>query len=139
MKLWEKGKLKPMDLRLCNYIANSNNYPMYIVTMGLNDKEGADLYLDFDGNEDDLWEEYLTDIRALSINESDNLLEQFGFIYDEPTSKWIAIKDTETIYLKRNGDKYDVFTRGEYGVHGKVEYIHELQNFVYDNLDIELR
>ena len=141
MKLWEKGKLKPMDLRLGNYIANSawDNQPMYIVSMGLDDEKDAYLYLDFDGNEADLWEEYLTDVSALPINESDNLLEQFGFIYDEPTGKWIAIKETETIYLKQNGDKYDVFTHGEDGVHGKVEYIHQLQNFVYDKLDIELR
>lgn len=30
---------------------------------------------------------------------------------------------------------YDVFS-GE--VHGRVQYIHELQNFVFDNLDVEL-
>jgi hypothetical protein len=87
----------------------------------------------------DLWEEYLTDIGALPIGENDNLLEQFGFIYDEPTGKWIAIKESETIYLKRDGDKYDIFTHGEDGVYGKVEYVHQLQNFVYDKLEIELR
>lgn len=140
MKLWEKGKLKPMDLRLGNYVScGLDGFPMYIVSMGLDDKEGAYLNLDFEENEADLWEEYLTDVRALNISRFDGLLEQFGFIYDEPTGKWIAIKETETIYLKQNGDKYDVFTHGEGGVHGKVEYIHQLQNFVYDNLEIELR
>lgn len=136
-----KKQLKPMDLRLGNYIANSawDNQPMYIVSMGLDDEKDAYLYLDFDGNEGDLWEEYITCIGALPINESDNLLEQFGFIYDEPTGKWIAIKESETIYLKRDGDAYNVFTHGEYGVRGIVKYIHQLQNFVYDNLDIELR
>lgn len=139
MKLWEKGKLKPMDLRLGNYIANSTGYPMYIVTIGLDSEEGTYLYLEFDGNKVDVWEEYLTDVSALPIDENDNLLEQFGFIYDKPTGKWIAIKESETIYLKRDGDVYNVFTHGIDGVHGIVRYIHQLQNFVYDNLDIELR
>lgn len=140
MKLWEKGKLKPMDLRLGNYVScGLDGFPMYIVSMGLDDKEGAYLYLDFEGNEADLWEEYLTDVRALNISRFDGLLEQFGFIYDEPTGKWIAIKETETIYLKQNGDKFDVFTHGVDGVHGMIEYIHQLQNFVYDKLEIELR
>lgn len=137
MKLWEKGKLKPMDVRLGNYVAcGLVGLPMSIVSMELDDNKDAHLSFDCD---EELWKQYIDNVRALPISRCDELLEQFGFIYDEPTGKWIAIKKTETIYLKRNGDKYDIFTHGEDGVHGKVEYVHQLQNFVYDKLEIELR
>ena len=103
MKLWEKGKLKPMDVRLGNYVAcGLVGLPMSIVSMELDDNKDAHLSFDCD---EELWKQYIDNVRALPISRCDELLEQFGFIYDEPTGKWIAIKKTETIFLKRNGDK----------------------------------
>lgn len=139
MKLWEKGKLKPMDVRLGNYVAcGIVGLPMPIVAIELDNNKDTHLSFKFDSDEHP-WKQYIDNVRAVPISRCDGLLEQFGFIYDKPTGKWIAIKESETIYLKLNGDKYDVFTHGEDGVHCKVEYIHQLQNFVYDNLEIELR
>lgn len=51
----------------------------------------------------------------------------------------LRLIESQTIYLKRDGDVYNVFTYGVDGVSGIVKYIHQLQNFVYDNLKIELR
>lgn len=131
--------MKPQELRLGNFIADKiYKTPMWIVSMGLDDKRDAYLYLEFDGNNGDVWENYIDEITPLLINDNDNLLERFGFVYDEPTGKWLALKKTETIYLKRNGNAYDVYTRGYNAMHEVVEYIHELQNVVFDKLGIVL-
>lgn len=123
--------MKPLELRLDNYVANEHGFAMYIVDLARDM-----VYLDFQGNEGDVWECETKDLKPLPINEYPNVLIELGFSYDKERDIHVRSKDDITIKLKKSNDgMYDVFTEG---VHSRVQYIHELQNFVFDNLDIEL-
>ena len=130
-QLKTKKTMKPLELRLDNYVANEHGFAMYIVDLARDM-----VYLDFIGNEGGIWECETKDLKPLPINEYPNVLIELGFSYDKDRDIHVRIKDDITIKLKKSNDgMYDVFN-GE--VHGRVQYIHELQNFVFDNLDIEL-
>ena len=123
--------MKPLELRLDNYVANEHGFAMYIVDLARDM-----VYLDFIGNEGDIWECETKDLKPLPINEYPNVLIELGFSYDKDRDIYVRSKDDITIKLKKSKDgMYDVFNDK---VHGRVQYIHELQNFVFDNLDVEL-
>ena len=123
--------MKPLELRLDNYVANEHGFAMYIVDLARDM-----VYLDFQGNEGDIWECETKLLKPLPIEEYPNVLIELGFSYDKDRDIHVRIKDDITIKLKKSNDgMYDVFSSE---VHGRVQYIHELQNFVFDNLDIEL-
>ena len=123
--------MKPLELRLDNYVANEHGFAMYIVDLARDM-----VYLDFIGNEGDIWECETKDLKPLPIEEYPNVLIVLGFSYDKDRDIHVRSKDDITIKLKKSKDgMYDVFN-GE--IHGRVQYIHELQNFVFDNLEVEL-
>ena len=131
-QLKTKKTMKPLELRLDNYVANEHGFAMYIVDLARDM-----VYLEFQGNEGDIWECETKLLKPLPIEEYPNVLIELGFNYDKERDIHINLdEDKCIIYLKKSKDgMYDVFS-GE--VHGRVQYIHELQNFVFDNLDIEL-
>lgn len=124
--------MHPLELRLGNYVADAiYKKPMYIVFMS-----AKDVYLDFQGNEGDVWECLTKDITPLPIKENTNILIEFGFSYDKNNDIYVRCKDNTCIKLKQGSDgKYDVFNSN---AHDRVEFIHELQNFVFDSLEIVL-
>ena len=124
--------MHPLELRLGNYVADAiYKKPMYIVFIS-----AKDVYLDFEGNEGDVWESLTKDVIPLPIKDNTNILIEFGFSYDKENDIYVRCKDNICIKLKQGSDgKYDVFNSN---AHDRVEFIHQLQNFVFDSLDVVL-
>jgi hypothetical protein len=134
--------MKPQELRLNNYVADKRyKTPMYIVSMGLDEDRSAYLYLEFDGNEGDVWENYLDEIMPLPIKDYEDLLERFGFEYNEAERKHRALLGGYNVTLIRKGNKYALAIEEceEVGYFFDVAYIHELQNIIFDTIEISLQ
>lgn len=67
-------KLSPRDLQIGDYVLTRNDFPMYITCLF----QDATVYLDFKGNEGDVWEENLSDIKPIPLTEA--LLLKLGFV-----------------------------------------------------------
>ncbi len=135
--------MKPQELRLSNYVIDAiYKFPMWIASMGFDTKRGAYLYLDFEGNEGDVWEDYTDEVLPVPIKDYEELLEKFGFEYNEAERKWKALKGSAIITLIQKGEKYALAIEEEgeeNGYYFDVKFIHDLQNKVFDTINIALQ
>lgn len=73
----DKAEVKiPMniqELKINNYVGDSHDFPMYITALF---SDGT-VYLDFDGNEGDVWEEDVKDLNPIPLTEE--LILRLGF------------------------------------------------------------
>lgn len=66
-------KLSSRDLQIGDYVLTRNDFPMYISSLYLD----STVYLDFEDNKGDVWEEDLADIKPIFLTE--DLLMKLGF------------------------------------------------------------
>jgi hypothetical protein len=139
------------DLRIGNWVYDDvhTQFPMFVRTIGEDY-----VYLDFEGNEGDLWESTPDDVEGIPLTEE--LLEKIGFKLNENESK------NKNVYSKRF--KLDVVREiriavcidcGSINVTDLVQiskglgrrmyhtttaqfFLHELQNFVFQTTKQEL-
>ena len=111
---------------------DKRSIPMYVAALF----EDGDVYLNFEGNEGDIWVEKVSTLVGIPLTEE--LLEKCGF-----KKYWYSIHDLDTYdYIK------DVFTFSFSSLNGKItgnighfdsegafmfdiKYLHELQNAYY--------
>lgn len=115
------------DLRLGNYVLERNGYLMKVVAI-FDDVA----YLDFEGNEADVWEEQMEDIQPLPL--SDELLKDLGFVK--------LMNDRFLLYpieLEKIGEDFVLLLpKNETVIGTKVVGLHHLQNFYYNITGKEL-
>ena len=108
------------DLRLGNYVLERNGYLMKVVAI-FDDVA----YLDFEGNEADVWEEQMEEIKPLPL--SDELLKDLGFVK--------LMNDRFLLYpieLEKIGEDFVLLLpKNETVIGTKVVGLHHLQNFYY--------
>lgn len=131
------------DLRIGNYVydGDKTQFPMYVQTIGEDY-----VYLDFEGNEGDLWESTPEELRGIPLTEE--LLEKMGFkeSYAEGVkfhSLFFKVNDKNHLHLsirldKQRADISDVtqknFPDAEVQLRSHIvdmKFLHELQNFVF--------
>lgn len=116
------------DLMIGNWIYESDNgFPMYVVSIG-----DDYCYLNFDGNEGDLWEGEDKDMMPIEVTEE--LLVKIGFekySHDTPPTEFRKKIGDYYVFVKHTKDHW------YFRVYGKVyynsggfdfQYLHELQN-----------
>ena len=143
------------DLCIGNWVYDGERtqFPMFIRAFGEDY-----VYLDFEGNEGDLWESTPDELQGIPLTK--DILEKIGFVYSPTESKetevyikrifFDAERDITIAYVPRYGTITIVDcqtpTEGIYkrlrSVVTEQKYLHELQNFVYmatkQQLKIEL-
>lgn len=131
------------DLRIGNYVyyGDKTQFPMYVQTIGEDY-----VYLDFEGNEGDLWESEPKDLFGIPLTEE--LLEKMGFkeSYAEGVkfhSLFFKVNDKKHLHLsirldKQRADISEVtqknFPNAEVRLRSHIvdmKFLHELQNFVF--------
>lgn len=121
--------IKVSDLCIGNWVYDGDRtqFPMFIRAIGEDY-----VYLDFEGNEGDLWESKPEDLMGIPLKR--NLLDQLGFVADGNRYEKFNGNWTITIHL------FVPFVRIEYELSGivratftseKIKYLHELQNAFY--------
>lgn len=118
--------IKPQDLCIGNYVydGDKTKFPMYVETIGEDY-----VYLNFDGNEADLWETTPEELQGIPL--TGELLEKIGFTLKDGLwrHKWgIKVKPEAGFVFIENKDK-------EHWMYGTcsckdVWYLHQLQNLV---------
>ena len=141
------------DLCIGNWVYYVPNSPMFIRTIGEDY-----VYLDFEGNEGDLWESEPEELQGIPLMVE--LLKKIGFVYSPTESvetevylkKFISDAERQVIiaYVPRCGtitiSDYQTPIKGIHKLLRSVvteqKYLHELQNFVFmttkQQLKIEL-
>ena len=114
------------DLRVGNWVYDDvrTQFPMFIRTVGEDY-----VYLDFDGNEGDLWESTPDDLQGIPL--TGELLEKLGFTFKDGLwrHEWgVKVKPEKGFVNIENKDK-------EYWLYGTcnckdVWYLHQLQNVI---------
>lgn len=129
------------DLRIGNWVYDGERtqFPMFVRTIGEDY-----VYLDFEGNEGDLWESTLDDVSGIPITEE--LLEKIKFERSD-MGTWQLVKDHRHIgYHLPSGfvamERYEDSGCVSRSTCLNVRYVHELQNLyrciVRDELQISL-
>ena len=118
--------IKPQDLCVGNYVydGDKTKFPMYVETIGEDY-----VYLNFDGNEADLWETTPEELQGIPL--TGELLEKIGFILKDGLwrHKWgIKVKPEAGFVFIENKDK-------EHWMYGTctckdIWHLHQLQNLV---------
>ena len=124
------------DLRIGNWVHESEctRYPMYVHTIGEDY-----VYLNFEGNEGDVWECKPEDLQGIKLTKG--ILEKVGFSYDN--GYW-RLRTNEDTYLEYYPHEYRLrrwYTGvDEWNNHARVReitfeyqchYLHEFQNAFY--------
>lgn len=109
--------MKASELRLGNWVHDGSRFPMQVV--GIFEDE---VYLNFEGNEGDLWECKIQDLQPFEIDQE--WLQKFGFL------------DWNNGWWSKGAMKYYAYINSFYWketcIHfGDVKYVHEFQNIVY--------
>ena len=114
------------DLRVGNWVYDGEHtqFPMFIRAIGEDY-----VYLDFDGNEGDLWESTLDDLQGIPL--TGELLEKLGFTFKDGLwrHEWgVKVKPEKGFVNIENKDK-------EHWLYGTcnckdVWYLHQLQNVI---------
>ena len=114
------------DLRVGNWVYDGEHtqFPMFIRAIGEDY-----VYLDFDGNEGDLWESTPDDLQGIPL--TGELLEKLGFTFKDGLwrHEWgVKVKPEKGFVNIENKDK-------EYWLYGTcnckdVWYLHQLQNVI---------
>lgn len=118
--------IKPQDLCIGNYVydGDKTKFPMYVETIGEDY-----VYLNFDGNEADLWETTPEDLQGIPL--TGELLEKIGFTLKDGLwrHKWgIKVKPEAGFVFIENKDE-------EHWMYGTctckdIWHLHHLQNLV---------
>ena len=116
--------IKPQDLCIGNYVydGDKTKFPMYVETIGEDY-----VYLNFDGNEADLWETTPEELQGIPL--TGELLEKIGFTLKDGLwrHKWgIKVKPEAGFVFIENKDE-------EHWMYGTctckdIWYLHQLQN-----------
>lgn len=127
--------IKRNELAYGNWVLDDCDFPMYVT--GVFDDEA---YLDFDGNEGDVWEEKYEDIKPIALTEE--LLLIFGFKKEQDN---ICGDYEYTIYIGEYPiriNKYSNTINRDWNIHidnnvhdtilsADIQYVHQLQNAIY--------
>jgi hypothetical protein len=118
------------ELRIGNKVA-VNDFPMEVVAIFKDE-----VYLDFEGNEGDVWEEKFEDIQPIALTE--DLLRKcpiFHESHNDHGATFHVLRDGWDV--KRTIEHWTCEGAGKYkgrfhwvGV-GEVKYLHEVQNWYY--------
>lgn len=118
--------IKPQDLCIGNYVydGDKTKFPMYVETIGEDY-----VYLNFDGNEADLWETTPEELQGIPL--TGELLEKIGFTLKDGLwrHKWgIKVKPEAGFVFIENKDE-------EHWMYGTctckdIWHLHQLQNLV---------
>lgn len=118
--------IETKDLMLGNWVYDGNRtqFPMYVVGIGPDY-----VYLDFPGNEGDIWESTPEDLEGIPI--TDDLLESAGFIKKD--GLWRIIQKRREIKLNTAGfvyvEAFENRVKDSRGCSHSIHYLHQLQNF----------
>ena len=99
--------------------------PMYVTALF----EDGNVYLDFNGNEADIWEAEIKDIRPIIIDE--DILKGFGFRKGPHRTDWLYDVDDLQIVFDANPCSMNFFVRHQDGGTSPCfdsYYIHQLQD-----------
>ena len=115
------------DLRIGNWVHDGSNFPMQVV--GIFEDV---VYLNFEGNEGDVWECGLEGPKPFELTEE--WLEKFGF-EKNMKSTWI-IQIFQENFLEIGFGSYPTFEFGNYFSERwndpmKIDYVHQLQNLYF--------
>ena len=123
--------MKINELQIGNWVyeSESTQFPMFVTgILKDSDGNGGEVYLEFEGNEGDIWEVNIEDARPIPITE--DILANNGF--EKHTSYWneshnyFKLPDKRFVLLSvMNGDEILYRLRGM-GIN--IKYVHELQN-----------
>ena len=118
--------IKPQDLCIGNYVydGDKTKFPMYVETIGEDY-----VYLNFDGNEADLWETTPEELQGIPL--TGELLEKIGFTFKDGLWRHrygIKVKPEAGFVFIENKDK-------EHWMYGTctckdIWHLHQLQNLV---------
>lgn len=111
------------------YEGERTQFPMFVTgILKDSDGNGGEVYLDFDGNEGDIWEVNIEDVRPIPITEellTNNGLEKHPSYWNE-SQNYFKLPDKRFALLSvMDGDETSYRIRGM-GIN--VKYVHELQN-----------
>ena len=129
--------MKPQELRIGNYVATDNGFPMFITALGEDWVQ-----LDFKENVADIWDENLDDVHPCKITEYREMLEDMGFEYNENENKYRALIGGYHVTLIPKGKRYALAIEEleeQTGYYYDVVYIHDLQNKIFDTIEITLQ
>lgn len=138
-----KNHLTLQDIRVGDWvqeysdITENFSMPMYVFTIF---KDGA-VYLDFNGNEGDIWEANIEDIAPIKI-ETD-ILKGFGFEYDQMVCDFKLQAGNNNVYIHRfqyDPNKWVIQFGNDVGYTPTCVNIHELQHeyYAYTGKPLEL-
>lgn len=129
--------LSAQELRLGNWVYDGERtqFPMQVVAIG---KDWA--HLDFPGNEGDLWEADIKDLRPISVTVE--ILKKAGFKWDGGYGHK-RLDENKTMQYYKHEPRLRVWYKAEdilFECHC-VYYLHQLQNAYYlatgDELDVQ--
>ncbi|WP_333615653.1 hypothetical protein [Bacteroides pyogenes] len=130
-----KNHLKLQDIHIgdwvqeCSKITGRPSIPMYVSAIF---KDGT-IYLDFNGNEGDVWETDIEKIFPITIDK--DILHGFGFEFDFDVENFKLKVDDSYIYadgFQYGIEKWLVQFREEVRIAPICTYIHELQHAYYN-------
>lgn len=136
-------KLTALDIRVYDYVqAYSKEAKRFSMPMYVDSIFGEEtVYLTFNGNEADPWEENTEDLYALDIDEK--TLRQFGF--EKYGESYVLDKEWYRIIVKMpdcGPIQVTIFNRTSFNDFERstgCKYIHDIQHFFYDKMKKALR
>ena len=119
--------IKTKDLRRGNWVTSGKgDFPMYVTAIF----EG-EVYLNFEGNEGDVWESKEEDLKPIPL--TPEVLENIGFFVDNNKAH-IVYNEFGNIYqLNRVGESFQSTYLAT-----EIPYLHTLQNHYYFSTNTEL-
>ena len=122
------------------YESEQTRFPMFVFALWADYVDKGIVYLDFVGNESELWEVYIDDICPIPITEE--LLANNGFekhpSYWNKSQNYFKLPDKRFALLSvMDGDETSYRIRGM-GIN--VKYVHELQNAMrFCGIELEVK
>lgn len=130
-----KNHLTLQDIRIGDWvqeyseITDKFSMPMYVSSIF----EDGTVYLDFNGNEGDIWEANIEDIAPIKIGT--DILKGFGFEYDQEVCDFNLQVDSSDVYVHRfqyDPNKWVVQFGEDVRYTPTCANIHELQHAYYE-------
>lgn len=130
--------MKIEELKINNYVGDAHGFPMYITALFAD----GNVYLDFDGNEGDVWEEDVKELKPIPLTEELMMRLGFtkmhcGYMMTKYTKKIIIKKDKPT-EITLTYTLFDTFKKKDHSIAlierlgiPSLKYLHELQNSWY--------
>lgn len=131
--------VKINELMINDWVLAGKNtqFPMQVVGLF---KDVA--YLDFEGNEADMWEENETDIMPMPLTKEILINNGFEEKEDKISKYYISQDNKVFIRFQKNASIYIFLSEAQerIGAKNKVKYLHELQNLLtIANIDINFK